>query len=83
MPKHTNLFLHHAFDGWMTRTYPAVPFERYADDAICHCRTRQEAEALRAALEARLAACGLMLHPQKTKIVYCQDTNRTHPAKAA
>jgi group II intron reverse transcriptase/maturase len=76
-----NLFLHYAFDGWMTRTYPAVPFERYADDAICHCRTRQEAEALRAALEARLAACGLLLHPQKTKIVYCQDSNRKgrHP----
>ena len=60
----------------MARTYPTVPFERYADDAICHGRTRQEAEALRAALEERFAACGLVLHPQKTKIVYCTDTNR-------
>ena len=72
-----NLFLHYAFDMWMTRTHPAVPFERYADDAICHCRTRHEAEALRAALGERLAACGLVLHPQKTKIVYCKDTNRS------
>jgi RNA-directed DNA polymerase len=76
-----NLFLHHAFDRWMARTRPAVPFERYADDAICHCRTREEAEALRAALEERLAACRLVLHPQKTRIVYCKDTNRggTYP----
>ena len=76
-----NLFLHYGFDTWMTRMYPAVPFERYADDAICHCRTQQEAEALRAALEERFAACGLVLHPQKTKIVYCKDTNRKgrHP----
>jgi len=76
-----NLFLHYGFDTWMTRMYPAVPFERYADDAICHCRTQQEAEALRAALEERFTACGLVLHPQKTKIVYCKDTNRKgrHP----
>ena len=60
----------------MSRTHPTVPFERYADDAICHCRTREEAEALRAALEERFAACGLVLHSQKTKTVYCTDTNR-------
>ncbi len=64
------------FDMWMVREFSAVPFERYADDALCHCRTLKEAEALRTALEARLAACRLVLHPQKTKIVYCQDTNR-------
>jgi RNA-directed DNA polymerase len=80
-PTLANLFLHYAFDMWMARTRPTVPFERYADDAICHCRTREEAEALRAALEERLAACRLVLHPQKTRIVYCKDTNRggTHP----
>src|SRR6202171_6449679 len=65
-----NLFLHYAFDVWMARTWPAVPFERYADDAICHCRTREEAEALQAAIKERFAACRLVLHPQKTKIVY-------------
>jgi group II intron reverse transcriptase/maturase len=76
-----NLFLHYAFDMWMARTWPAVPFERYADDAICHCRTREEAEALQLALQERFAACRLVLHPQKTKIVYCKDTNRkgTYP----
>ena len=71
-----NLFLHYAFDMWMTRTFPAIPFERYADDVICHCRSAEEARGLRTALEARLAACRLMLHPQKTKLVYCKDANR-------
>ena len=71
-----NLFLHYAFDMWMRRFYPHVPFERYADDAICHCRTWQEAEELKAALEQRFIACRLLLHPEKTKVVYCADSNR-------
>ena len=71
-----NLFLHYAFDMWMARNHPRIPFERYADDAICHCRTRREAEALQASLEARFVSCGLALHPTKTRIVYCKDTNR-------
>ena len=71
-----NLFLHYAFDAWMRRTFPHIPFERYADDAICHCRTRQEAEQLKSALEQRLADCHLVLHPEKTKVVYCADSNR-------
>ena len=71
-----NLFLHYAFDMWMTRTFPDIPFERYADDIICHCRSEDEARALWKALEARFAACRLVLHPQKTKLVYCKDTNR-------
>ncbi len=72
----SNLFLHYAFDMWMVREYPDVPFERYADDIICHCRSEQEARALWNALEARFTACRLVLHPQKTKLVYCKDTNR-------
>ena len=60
----------------MQRNYPAIPFERYADDIICHCRSEEEARALWEALEARFTACGLVLHPQKTKLVYCKDTNR-------
>ncbi len=75
-PLLSNLFLHYAFDFWMQREMPDVPFERYADDIICHCRSEREARALRQRLEGRLRACGLELHPQKTKIVYCKDTNR-------
>ena len=71
-----NLFLHYAFDMWMARTYPHIPFERYADDAICHCKSADEAQALWSALAGRFAACKLVLHPEKTRIVYCKDANR-------
>src|SRR5260370_2662394 len=40
-------------------------------------RSEAEAQKLRRALEQRFADCGLQLHPQKTKVVYCQDANRT------
>lgn len=75
-PLLANLFLHYAFDLWMQRTFPGVPFERYADDAICHCHSEAEALALREALDRRFTECRLALHAEKTKIVYCKDTNR-------
>jgi RNA-directed DNA polymerase len=60
----------------MARHYPHVLFERYADDTVCHCRSEKEALELRAALESRLTACKLQLHPAKTKTVYCKDSRR-------
>jgi RNA-directed DNA polymerase len=75
-PTLANLFLHYALDQWMVRHHPKVPFERYADDIICHCDSKAEAESLRTELEARLAACRLELHPEKTRVVYCADANR-------
>lgn len=73
----SNLFLHYTFDLWMARTHPDLPWCRYADDGLVHCRNEQEAQTLRAELQARLAECRLELHPTKTKIVYCKDRNRT------
>ena len=77
----SNLFLHYTFDLWMKRTHPDLPWCRYADDGLVHCRTAQEAEALKAELRARLAECHLELHATKTKIVYCRDGKRkgTYP----
>jgi RNA-directed DNA polymerase len=75
-PLLANLFLHYAFDEWMKRHHPEVPFERYADDIICHCDSQAQAETLQAELQSRLAECGLQLHPEKTKIVHCADTHR-------
>src|SRR5580704_1500220 len=72
-----NLFMHYAFDVWMKRTNPSCPFARYADDAVVHCGTRQQAEQVMRSIAERLAECGLTMHPEKSKIVYCQDSNRT------
>jgi len=71
-----NLFMHYAFDLWMTRNHRNNPFERYADDTVVHCRTEQEAKQLLAHIDERLHDCKLDLHPIKTKIVYCQDKDR-------
>jgi group II intron reverse transcriptase/maturase len=71
-----NLYLHYAFDTWMRRTFPSVPFERYADDVIVHCASLAQAERVRDAIAARLAECSLALHPDKTRIVYCRQGGR-------
>ena len=75
-PLLANLFLHYAFDEWMKRNYPTLPFERYADDIIVHCNSETQAESIKMRIEERLSKCKLELHPEKTKIVYCKDDNR-------
>lgn len=75
-PLLSNLYLHYAFDAWMRRNYSSVPFERYADDAIVHCKSREQAETVLEAIRSRLAECGLELHETKTRIVYCKDDDR-------
>ena len=76
-PVLANLFLHYAFDLWMARAHPELPWCRYADDGLVHCRTEQEAQAVKADLQIRLAECQLEMHPTKTKIVYCKEGQRT------
>jgi RNA-directed DNA polymerase len=80
-PVLANLCLHYAFDLWMGRTFPGVLWCRYADDGLIHCNTERQARAILAALTARFAECGLELHPDKTRIVYCKDgkRRRQHP----
>jgi len=68
-----NLFMHYAFDQWMVRNYPDCPFERFADDAIVHCRSRAQAELVLAGITKRMNEVGLRLHPDKTRIVYCKE----------
>ncbi len=75
-PVLANLFLHYAFDKWMERTFPRNLWARYADDGVVHCRSKEEAERLLAALQQRMQECGLKLHPDKTRIVYCKDDDR-------
>jgi len=75
-PSLANLFLHYAFDAWMARQFPTVPFERYADDGVIHCVSERQARQVREAVARRLVEVGLELHPEKTRIVYCKDSNR-------
>lgn len=72
-----NLFMHYTFDVWMKRTNPLCPFARYADDAVVHCRSQEQASEVMRAIASRLAECGLTMHPEKSKIVYCKDSKRT------
>lgn len=74
-PLLANLFLHYTHDKWLETHHPSNPFERYADDAVIHCRSEREAESLLEALRQRMQACGLELHPEKTRIVCC-DTRK-------
>jgi RNA-directed DNA polymerase len=75
-PVLANLFMHYAFDSWLEREFPAVEFERFADDAVVHCATERQARQVLDALGQRMTAVGLALHPDKTKVVYCKDRKR-------
>ena len=76
-PLLANVFMHYAFDRWLVQEFPDVRFERYCDDAVVHCASEEQARQVRAALADRLAQVGLELHPDKTRIVYCKDADRT------
>ena len=75
-PHLANLIMHYALDMWMAREFPHVHFERYADDAVVHCVSEEQARQVLDAIRRRLAECGLELHPTKTRIVYCKDDDR-------
>ncbi|KLT22418.1 putative reverse transcriptase [Wolbachia endosymbiont of Armadillidium vulgare str. wVulC] len=71
----SNIFMHHVFDEWMREKYPTIPFERYVDDAIVHCKTLRQAEFMKVTIEERLAEFKLRLHSEKTQVVYCKNSN--------
>jgi len=75
-PLLANLYLHHAFDMWMSKHFASNPFERYADDIIVHCNSKVEAEHLLSSIRQRLQGFEPELHPDKTKLVYCQNYRR-------
>ena len=71
-----NLFLHYAFDVWVRKEMPNIPFCRYADDGLLHCKSREQAEYVLQRIGQRFKECGLAIHPDKSGIVYCKDKNR-------
>jgi RNA-directed DNA polymerase len=60
----------------MQKEFSHIHFERYADDIVVHCRSHQQLEFIERKIRARFAQCKLELCPEKTKIVYCKDSNR-------
>lgn len=76
-PVLANLFLHYAFDAWLRREMPGIPFCRYADDGLLHCNSQEQAEYVMRRITMRFRQCGLEIHPDKSSIVYCKDVNRT------
>jgi RNA-directed DNA polymerase len=69
-PLLSNLYLND-LDHQMARAGYAMT--RYADDMVIQCRSREEAEAALAQVQAWTAAHGLTLHPTKTKIVEAHE----------
>ncbi|MFL5512946.1 MAG: group II intron reverse transcriptase/maturase [Gemmatimonadales bacterium] len=75
-PLLANLFLHYAFDAWMAREFPSLPFERFCDDIVVHGFSEKQIRYVGRRIAARLREVGLRLHPDKTRIVYCQQDGR-------
>jgi RNA-directed DNA polymerase len=80
-PLLSNLYLHYVMDKWMAINFPKIKMERYADDMIVHCETEHQAKELLGAITKRFLSCGLTVHPEKTKIVYCKKDGRNLQGK--
>jgi RNA-directed DNA polymerase len=70
-PLLANLYLHEAFDQWLSVKQPKIVFERYADDIIIHTRSIKQSNFILDKLKERLRRFSLEVHPDKTKIVHC------------
>jgi RNA-directed DNA polymerase len=81
-PLLANLFLHVVFGKWMEGNFPDIPFERYADDIIVHAKNERIAKSLLKSIGQRMTQCKLELHPEKTKLVYCNRKGRHKRNKA-
>ena len=79
-PLLANLFLHYAFDEWMRRENPTVPFERYADDIVCHLDTMKDTTRLKSDVKKRFEEVGLQINERKTNIVYIDTFKRWNVA---
>ncbi len=75
-PVLANLFLHYAIDRFLDKNFPRIRFERYADDGVIHANNYSEAVSVLDTLNKRVHSLQLALNPDKTRIVYCKDSNR-------
>lgn len=75
-PLLANIYLHYVLDLWLEKKHKEAAFERYADDVVIHCQSKEQAERLLAAIKERLGKFGLEVSEEKTKIVYCKRGSR-------
>jgi RNA-directed DNA polymerase len=68
-PLLANIALHVLDQAWAQQGRSLGVLVRYCDDFVILCRTRQRAEQARRLVAEILAALGLHLHPDKTRIV--------------
>nr|WP_239002416.1 reverse transcriptase domain-containing protein [Photorhabdus khanii] len=68
--------MHYVFDKWMQKYYPRMKWCRYADNGRVYCQSEAQAREIWQRLEQRFRECGLVLHPDKTRIAYCKDVER-------
>jgi len=80
-PLLANLYLHYSFDKWMDKFFPDLPFVRYADDMVIHCKSERQAKFILDSIKSRLHDCNLSVHPDKTVIIYCKDYRRNIKGK--
>jgi group II intron reverse transcriptase/maturase len=72
-PLLANIYLHYAFDEWITKEKGWQSWQRYADDIIVHCVSKGAAEKVLQQIKERLLLFGLKVNEEKTKIVYCRQ----------
>ena len=72
-PLMSNLYLH-GLDVLMSEA--GHRYVRFADDFVALCRTRREAEAVLATIQAWVEQNGLRLHPDKTRVGNCMEKGR-------
>lgn len=80
-PVLANIFLHHAFDKWISK-YQNCKWARYADDGVVHCYSENHAKNMMEKLDKRMKECGLEIHPEKSKIVYCRNSKCNYDIKS-
>ncbi|HKA56873.1 MAG TPA: hypothetical protein VKJ47_24780 [Candidatus Binatia bacterium] len=75
-PLLANLCWHYPVEVGRHRPHPAIPFERDAEEAVCHGHTEEPAPRVRQELEPRCAAGRREWHPQKPTSVSGKDDDR-------
>jgi group II intron reverse transcriptase/maturase len=83
-PVIANIYLHEVLDTWFERTVKPrlsgkAALVRYADDAAFFFEREQDARKVMAVLSKRFGKYGLILHPDKTRVVEFRRPDKRAP----